>query len=124
MSADENEAVLKQAKDCVAGECSLDDVEDLIHVLQVQQHELHERLQQVKALRLSLQKVNSQEDRPIDEIQETVRAIFRVFQLGDKASGNDFPSLSKPTGYPGEVGDGPTTAYDALPPKRITKASP
>lgn len=35
----------------------------------------------------------------------------------DKASGNDYPSLSKPTGWSGEVGDGPTDAYKALNPK-------
>jgi polyhydroxyalkanoate synthesis regulator phasin len=124
MSASENEAVMKHASDCVAGECSLDDVDELIHILQQQQHELSERLQKVTKLRESLQKVNTQDNRPVDEIRETVRAIFRVFQLGDKASGNDYPSLSKPMGYPGEVGDGPTTAYDALPPKRINKPTP
>jgi hypothetical protein len=124
MTSSENEAILKQANDCAAGECSLDDVDELIHVLQAQQHELSERLKQVTALRESLQKINSENNRPVDEIRETVRAIFRVFQLGDKASGNDYPSLSKPMGYPGEVGSGPTTAYDALPPKRTNKKTP
>lgn len=124
MSVSESESIMKQANDCAAGECSLDDVDELIHVLQEQQNELHQRVTQIKELRESLQKVNNQEDRPIDEIRETVRAIFRVFQLGDKASGNDYPALSKPMGYPGEVGKGPTTAYDALPPKRSNKASP
>ena len=124
MSASENEAVLKHAKDCVDGECSLDDVDDLISVLQEQQQELSSRLSQVTALRESLQKVNSEPHRPVDEIRETVRAIFRVFQLGDKASGNDYPSLTKPMGYPGDVGKGPTTAYDALSPKRTNKPTP
>merc|ERR1712232_606407 len=53
-----------------------------------------------------------------DEIRETVRALYRVFQLGDEASGNDYPALSRPTGWSGEVGNGPTTAYDCLPPKK------
>ena len=75
--------------------------------------------QLVEALRgcQSLEKINSQDDREVDQVRETVRAIYRVFQLGDKASGNDYPALSKPTGWSGEVGDGPTTAWDALPPK-------
>ena len=60
----------------------------------------------------------------LDEVRETVRAIFRVFQLGDKASGNDYPALTKPTGYSGEVGKGSTTAYDALPPKKWKNPSP
>ena len=69
----------------------------------------------------SLEKVNSQDGREVDEVRETLRAIFRVFQLGDKASGNDYPALSKPTGWTGEIGDGPKTAYDALPPKPFKK---
>ena len=32
--------------------------------------------------------------------------------------------LTKPVGWSGEVGKGPTTAYDALSPKRITKKEP
>ena len=52
-----------------------------------------------------------------DEVRETVRALYRVFQLGDKASGNDYPALSKPMGWSGEIGNGPKTAYDCLPPK-------
>lgn len=35
-----------------------------------------------------------------------------------KASGNDYPALSRPTGYSGEVGDGPKTAFDVLDPKK------
>ncbi len=122
MSASENETVMKKAQDCYDGECSLDDVDELLHVLKEQQKELHSRVNQVKEVIKSLEKVNAKDDRKVDEIRETVRAIFRVFQLGDKASGNDYPTLSRPTGWSGEIGDGPTTAYDALPPKRIKKS--
>jgi hypothetical protein len=124
MSASENAAVLKHADDCYNGECSIDEVSDLIHVLQEQQKELHDRVNDIKGMIKSLDTVNAQDDRKVDEVRETVRAIFRIFQLGDKASGNDYPSLSRPTGWSGEVGDGPTTAYDALPPKRISKKTP
>jgi hypothetical protein len=69
----------------------------------------------------ALETVNTQNDRPVDQVRETVRAIYRIFQLGDKASGNDYPSLSKPSGYSGEVGKGGTqTAYDVLNPKKWT----
>jgi hypothetical protein len=61
--------------------------------------------------------VNSKDDRKVDEVRETVRALYRVFQLGSKASNNDYPSLSRPTGYSGDVNDGPTDAYRALKPK-------
>ena len=120
MSRAEQEAILTQAQECHDSECSVDQVDDLIAALKAQQKELSERVNQVKAMRESLESVNGRNDRPVDEIRETVRAIFRVFQLGDKASGNDYPSLSKPTGWSGEVGSGPTTAYDALPPKKWT----
>ena len=157
MSQEETANIMHKAEDCVAGECSLDQIDDLIDVLKSQQRELYDRVNQVKEMVETLEKVNSKADeRSVDEVRETVRAIFRVFQLGDKvrsfrvfcrrwkivvgltllrlertisdlmllymqASGNDFPSLSKPTGWSGEVGSGPTTAYDALPPKQMKK---
>lgn len=119
MTPTENEAILKQATDCSEGECSLDEVEDLIMVLQAQQKELYERVQKVKGMVENLESLNSKgETRKVDEVRETIRALYRVFQLGDKASGNDYPSLSRATGWSGDVGDGPKTAYDSLPPKK------
>jgi hypothetical protein len=120
MSQAESEKILQQAGDCAEGECSLDEVEDLIAVLQEQQKELNSRVSKVKEMIKTLELMNDKEDRKVDEVRETVRALFRVFQLGDKASGNDYPSLSKPTGYSGDVGKGPQSAYDALPPKKWT----
>ncbi len=110
------------ATECVEGECSLDEIDGLIALLQGQQKELSVRVDQIKEMVKSLEAVNGSDDRSVDEIRETVRAIFRVFQLGDKASGNNYPSLSRPTGWSGEIGSGPTTAYDALPPKPMKKS--
>ena len=122
MSQEESDTILKHATDCVEGECSLDEIDDLIVMLKGQQKELYDRVSQVKEMISTLETVNSKTDgRSVDEVRETVRALFRVFQLGDKASGNDYPSLSKATGWSGEVGKGPTTAYDALPPKQMKK---
>jgi hypothetical protein len=121
MSSQETETILSKATDCAEGECSLDEVDDLIVVLKGQQKELFDRVEQVKTMIKSLEKVNKANDREVNEVRETVRALFRVFQLGDKASGNNYPSLSKPTGWSGDVGKGPTTAYDALPPKPFKK---
>ena len=115
---------METASNCVEGECSLDEIDGLIGVLKEQQKEASDRLGKIKDMVKSLETVNAADDRSVDEIRETVRAIFRVFQLGDKASGNDYPSLSKPMGWTGEVGKGPTTAYDALPPKQIRKKTP
>lgn len=116
MSQEETDAILTQANDCVEGECALDEVSELVQVLQSHQKELYDRVEEIKKITTALEKVSSRGGE-VDEIRETVRALFRVFQLGDKASGNDYPALSKPTGWSGEVGDGPKTAYDSLPPK-------
>jgi len=121
MTRDESDKVMETATDCVKGECSLDEIEGLIDLLKEQQKEASDRLGEIRDMIKALEIVNGADDRSVDEIRETVRAIFRVFQLGDKASGNDYPALSKPTGWPGEVGNGPMTAYDALPPKPIKK---
>lgn len=110
MTPEETEAILNKAEDCSEGECSLDDVTELIAILKEQQKEIYDRLTDIKASVKSLEYVNAAEDRKVDEVRETVRALFRVFQLGDKASGNDYPSLMKASGWSGEVGDGPTTA--------------
>jgi len=114
---------MKQASECAEGDCSIDAVSDLVDVLKTQQKELYERVEKVRAMIKTLEEVNSGDGRSVDEVRETVRAIYRIFQLGDKASGNDYPKLQRPTGYSGDVGKGPTTAYDALPPKKY-KAKP
>ena len=124
MSHGETDVVLETATNCVEGECSLDEIDGLVSLLKDQQKEASSRLEEIQAMIKSLETVNDADDRSVDEIRETVRAIFRVFQLGDKASGNDYPALSKPMGWSGEVGKGPTTAYDALPPKQIKKKTP
>jgi hypothetical protein len=122
MTPEEASGVLKRAESCIESECALDDVDDLVDELHAQQKELAQRLEKIKQTVEALDKVNKQEgERPVDEIRETVRAIFRVFQLGDKASGNDYPNLSKPTGYSGDVGKGSQTAWDVLPPKKWKK---
>lgn len=124
MTQDESEALITKVNHCAEGECGIDDVSELIYTLQEQQKELNDRLEQVRKMIHALEHVNGADERKVDEVRETVRAIFRIFQMGDKASGNNYPSLTKPVGWSGEVGKGPTTAYDALPPKRISKKQP
>ena len=118
MSTDELDGLMTNSKDCGEGECSIDDVDDLIGELLEQQTLLYNRVQELKGLVKGLETLNEDDSRDVDEVRATVRAITRIFQMGAVASGNDYPSLSKPTGYSGEVGDGPTTAYDALAPKQ------
>jgi hypothetical protein len=124
MTQEEAEKILTHATDCIDSECGLDEVDDLIVALKDQQSELNKRVEEIRGLIKSLETVHTSDKREVDEVRETVRAIFRIFQMGDKASGNDYPSLSKPTGYSGEVGSGPKTAYDALPPKKWKNPSP
>jgi hypothetical protein len=114
MTPEEAETLMKRAEDCVDSECSVDDVADLIEVLHAQQKELSNRVDTIKKTIKSLEHLNEADDRKVDEVRETVRAIFRVFQLDAKKSDNDYPSLSKPTGYSGEVKGGGKTAYDAF----------
>jgi hypothetical protein len=121
MTQEETDKMFKHATTCVEGQCNVDEVNDLIAELKSQQKELTNRLNHVNEMVNSLTHLNDKSDRKVDEVRETVRAIFRVFQLGDKASGNDYPALKRPTGWSGDVGSGPTTAYDALPPKKWKK---
>ena len=150
---EELDTLMASGKQCEESECSVDDVDMLIGELLDQQKELYNRVKQLKTEIKLLEDLNEGE-RNVDEIQETVRAIARIFQLGvsilssfcrgdcncfiimrpvshldifqpnfvffaqAKASGNDYPALSRPTGYSGEVGDGPKTAFDVLDPKK------
>eukprot|EP00980_Cylindrotheca_fusiformis_P003285 scaffold743_cov117-Cylindrotheca_fusiformis.AAC.4 len=120
MTQEETENIMKHATDCTHGECSVDEVSELVSVLKGHQKDLRDRVEEVKKITKALETVHSRGAK-VDEVQETVRALFRVFQLGDKASGNDYPALSRPTGWSGDVGKGPQTAYDVLSPKRSKK---
>ena len=117
LTMEEIDAILQKGNNCEEGECTVAEVDDLIQELQDQQHQLYERIKNVDKMVKSLEVMNMAEDREVDEVRETVRAVFRLFAMSDKASGNDLHPLSKPTGYSGEVGSGPTDAYKALNPK-------
>jgi hypothetical protein len=121
MAPDQMEALISEATDCSEGECSVDDVGDLLHTLKDQQHDLHAKINEIKAMIKSLEVMNDK-DAKRNEVRETVRAIMRIFSVSD-TSGNDFRPLAGgiATGFAGEVGKGPTTAYDALNPKPYKK---
>mmetsp|Transcript_13277 Transcript_13277/g.24076 ORF Transcript_13277/g.24076 Transcript_13277/m.24076 type:complete len:126 (-) Transcript_13277:132-509(-) len=112
MSEEETNAILTSASDCAEGECSIDDVTELIHELKGQQKVLTQRLENIMNMVAHLQKVNTSEKRETDEVRQYVRDLLRVFSSGKSGFSN--------MGYTGDVGDGPTTAYDALPPKKWT----
>lgn len=117
LTDEETNQIVQKADDCAGGECSVEDVSTLLIDLREQEATLKTRLDEISKTVMALDKVNSQEERPVNEIRETIRAIMRIFILDAKKSGNDYPALSKPTGWSGEVGKGSTTAYKALAPK-------
>ena len=82
MTAEEVKSIIDEAESCSRGECALDEVEDLISSLLAQQSLLSKRIAEIDGLVKDLEHVNGRDERPTDEIRETVRAIFRIFALG------------------------------------------
>ena len=110
MSDQETDKILQSAADCAEGECSLDDVSELIFELKEQETVMQERLEKIMNMIAHLQHINAKEERKTDEVRAFVKDMLRVFS-------SEKPMIF-PTGFSGDVGDGPTTAYDALPPKK------
>jgi hypothetical protein len=117
LTEQESSEIMAKSLECADGECSIEDVDCLLKDLKEQQKVLTGRLEEVTQMISSLDGVNKDDERKVDEVRETVRAIARLFLMGDKGSG-------KPTGWTGDVGKGATTAYDALPPKKWKNPSP
>lgn len=110
MTKEDTDALFKKANAVVdSTSCTKEDVDELVTTLQLQQKELYQKIDQMKNMVNKLQTMNAAENdsRKVDEVRETIRALYRVFQLDDKASGNYYPSLSRPTGWSGEINDGP-----------------
>jgi hypothetical protein len=79
MSDSEQEQVLKHATDCVEGECSLDEVSELLSVLKDTEHELEHRLEKIMNMVSHLQHINAKEERKTNEVREFVKDLLRVF---------------------------------------------
>ena len=111
MSDEETEAILKTVEDCVEhSQCGVDDVSVLLTELKAQEREMTARLEAMGKLIEQLKQLNSKGDaREADEVRAFVKDLLRVFERGGKAF---------PVGFSGDIGDEPTTAYDALPPKK------
>ncbi len=118
-TSEELEEIIMKGRECEQGECSISDVDLLLEDLMEQQHLLSDRVKEVENMIKSLEIMNNADDREVDEVRETVRAIFRVFQMSAKKTNVKF----NPAGFSGDVGSGPTDAYKALNPKPW-KASP
>ncbi|KAL7433981.1 hypothetical protein ACHAXH_004724 [Discostella pseudostelligera] len=115
MSEEEITAILDKAHGCVESECAVSDVNDLIAELKDQQKVLTQRLETIMNVVAHLQHANESEARKTDDVRAIVKDMLRVFttQNGKFAMG-----------FSGDIGDGPTTAYDALPPKPWKNSAP
>lgn len=119
MSEAETREVLKHASDCVEGECSLDDVSELLYVLKDTEKELEDRLEKIMNMVSHLQHINQKEERKTDEVRAFVSDLLRVFSNGvsdalcgsrdlyalqrrrsDRCLTLDFPFNSKPFPFP------------------------
>lgn len=110
LSEEDTNSIIEKAQTCAEGECSIDDVSGLIAELKDQQHEMSTRLEEIMNMVAHLQTANEGSKRKKDDIRAYVKDLLRVF---DNSSGG-----FSATGFTGDVGDGPKTAYDALPPKK------
>jgi len=106
MTEEEITAILDKAHGCVESECAVNDVDDLIAELKDQQKVLSERLENIMNVVSHLQHANEQKERKTDNVRAIVKDMLRVFTTSEFAMG-----------FSGDIGDGPKTAYDALPPK-------
>jgi len=110
LSEEETMNVLNKSNECIESECSIDEVDELLTVLKDTEKELEGRLEKIMNTISHLQHINEKEERKTDEVRAFVQDMLRVFNT-------DKPMVF-PTGFGGDVGKGPTTAYDALPPKK------
>lgn len=111
MSDEETDAILQTIQDCSEhSQCNVDDVSSLLQELKQQEREMEARLATMEQLTQQLRTLNQKPQRQVDEIRAFVQDMLRVFAHGGQAF--------SPTGFAGDIGDGPKTAYDALPPKK------
>ena len=111
MSDEETEAILRTIEDCSEhSQCDVDDVASLLYELKQQEKELQARLESLDKVIVQLKELNHNEQEDRDAVRAFVRDMLRVFHQGGPA----FPA----SGFTGDIGDGPMTAYEALPPKK------
>ena len=105
LSQEETDAIISKADACIESECSIDDVSELIKELKEQETILSNRLVDVMNMVAHLQKINTH-GRDRDEIKAFVQDLLRVFSHED--------TKHFATGFSGDIGKGPSTAYDAF----------
>mmetsp|Transcript_52738 Transcript_52738/g.78598 ORF Transcript_52738/g.78598 Transcript_52738/m.78598 type:complete len:110 (+) Transcript_52738:385-714(+) len=79
MTEEETEAILKSAHDCHEGECTIDEVSELIYELEEQKKVLNDRLDAIMNMVSKLQKANTDQKRNTDDVRAYVKDLLRVF---------------------------------------------
>jgi hypothetical protein len=101
---------MQSAAECAEGECSVDDVTELVAELLEQKKGMQIRLDKITHMISDLQHVNAKDSRKTDDVRVLVRDMLRVFSRD--------PPKYRATGYSGDVGKGSSDAYDVLSPKK------
>jgi len=110
MSDEEMQVILDKADECMGEECPLDELDSLLTMLKDTQETLEGRLDKVSLMIVELNRLNRKEERETDEVKAFVKDMLRVFS-------HEKPNYT-PVGFPGDIGDGPKTAFDVFPPKK------
>ena len=114
MTEEETKSILQSAHDCADGECSLDDVSELVSELKQQERLLTARVESIMNMIADLQELNQKDGRKTDDVRAFVSDMLRVFSHGD--------TTHFATGFTGEIPKDTKTAYDSLNPKPWTSS--
>ena len=109
LSESETESILQSAQECAEGECSLDDVSQLVSELREQEKVLSARMEAIINMVADLQRINEKPERQTDEVRSFVSDMLRVFSHDE--------SQHFATGFSGDIPKNTKTAYDSLNPK-------
>ena len=109
LSQEETDTIIAKADACIDSECAIDEVDNLVKELKEQEIILNNRLVDVMNMVAHLQKVNTH-GRDRNEVREFVKDLLRVFSHED--------TKHYAAGFSGDIGKGPTTAFDVLDPPK------
>ena len=109
LSQEETDTIIAKADACIDSECAIDEVDNLVKELKEQEIILNNRLVDVMNMVAHLQKVNTH-GRDRNEVREFVKDLLRVFSHED--------AKHYAAGFSGDIGKGPTTAFDVLDPPK------
>ena len=87
---DETEKIVSQVKQCLAKDCSVESVNDLVHALKEHQQDIKRRIEEIQAMGKTLERLVDKSDGGITgsasinsiSSRETVRAVSRLLEEG------------------------------------------